>query len=130
MLNLKQSKAMPRIFRGHSCLIVQLKKPSEEGKPYISGLYFIICSHSFAPFVIVVSSLTGFFSALCGTNNGKTSAEAYYCATDQCYDKCCKSKHIISPFVVVVSLFLIRIIRRSSLQNTCRAKCFFAQSFH
>ena len=88
----------------YSWLIVQLKKPSEEGKPYISGLYFIICSHSFAPFVIVVSLLTGSFSALCGTNNGKTSAEAYYCATDQCYDKCCKSKHILSPFVVVVSL--------------------------
>ena len=114
----------------YSWLMVQLKKPSEEGKPYISGLYFIICSHSFAPFEIVVSLLTGSFSALCGTNNGKTSAEAYYCATDQCYDKCCKSKHILSPFVVGVSLFLIRIIRCSSLQNACRTKYFFAQSFH
>ena len=109
------------------CFFLQLtdrsaKDPSEEGKPYISGLYSIICSHSFAPFVIVVSLLTGSFSALCGTNNGKASAEAYYCAADQCYDKCCKSKHIISPFVVGVSLFLIRIIRPSSLQNACRTK--------
>ena len=77
--------------------------------------------------MIVVSLLTGSFSALCGTDNGKASAEAYYCATDQCYDKCCKSKHIISPFVVVVSfvsLLLKRIIRPSSLQNACRTKYF------